>query len=739
MTSERSSRNAIYPVFKAKDFVDTKAYEVFRQSFPLKRKRGDRIAEGDYLLGRGQPRSLLVPEDGPVIACFRALFQGDHLGVEISCDSHGSLLEAHGLLCPGGRLRSSAAIEDDGVVQGLVIDDFFVVSREERSAQLNLEDTGSVRAFRHAKRIYEQQGIIGSDDKDEIGKLVAKVCGAQIDSSPGAVEKGIVSLGAPVEKRLALALLSVAVARFPYTTDTVHSSLIGSWISVMLLRRPTMCILNEVFRVIPAEALDTERPSLWRLPRKAADELLVASCVAPLMVSNLAVPFLDEIFATDASNAKGGITKATVPEEVAKALWRTADKNAPNLPLLRSSQSVVREHDLLHEEDEAFEGSFAKDGRTERGDEEVSRPIGLNFQFIEICGGSGVVTEWASKAGLVCGPVIDLAHSRQYNLAFPQVLSWVLFMLEEKRISGYLVSPPCTSFSPAAYPAVRSYEIPRGFNPALEKVRVGNKLAFASITLLHGGLRLNCFGLGEQPWRSKMRWLREWRALVKRGATEVKVASCAFGSPHQKEFCFVGVNMKVELLEARCTRDHVHIPIQGRFTRPSSVYAPLLAKRLACFFKAHIDAIEKAEIRHDLRASGLEDVVSNDILVSADWRIEASWPWTGRSHINVLEAEAVTKLFRILAKQGGDCRLTYFIDSHVAGSALCRGRSASFALQKVLKKACSLCLAFGLYPANRFAPTRINPADHPTRDTTIEDPVPLSLWKSFELDSPGPA
>ena len=305
-------------------------------------------------------------------------------------------------------------------------------------------------------------------------------------------------------------------------------------------------------------------------------------------------------------------------------------------------------------------------------------------------------------------------------------------MLEERRIRGYLVSPPCTSFSPAAYPAVRSYEIPRGFDPTLEKVQVGNKLAFASITLLHGGLRLKCFGLGEQPWGSKMRWLREWGALVKRGAREVKVASCAFGSPHQKEFCFVGVNMKVELLEARCTRDHKHIPIQGRFTRPSSVYTPLLAKKLASFFKAHIDAIEKAEIRYDLRACGLEDAVSNDILLSADWKEEASWPWKGRSHINVLEAEAVTKLFRIVAKQGGDCRLTYFIDSHVAKSALCRGRSASFALQKVLKKACSLCLAFGLYPANRFAPTRINPADHPTRDTTIEKPVPLSLWKSLD-------
>ena len=318
VTSERSSRNAIYPVFKASELADTKAYEEFRQSFPLKKKRGDRIAEGDYLLGRGRPRSLLVEEDGPVIACFRALFQGDHLGVEIACDSHGTLLESYGLLRPEGRLRSSAAIEDDDVVQGLVIDDFFVVSKEKKSAQLNLEDTGSVRAFRQAKRIYEQQGIIGSDDKDEVGKLVAKICGAQIDSSLGAVEKGLVSLGSPVEKRLALALLSVAVARFPYTTDTVHSSLVGSWISVMLLRRPAMCIFNEVFRVIPAEALDTERPSLWRLPRKAADELLVASCVAPIMVSNLAVPFLDEVFATDASNMKGGITKAEVPEEVAK-------------------------------------------------------------------------------------------------------------------------------------------------------------------------------------------------------------------------------------------------------------------------------------------------------------------------------------------------------------------------------------------------------------------------------------
>ena len=107
----------------------------------------------------------------------------------------------------------------------------------------------------------------------------------------------------------------------------------------------------------------------------------------------------------------------------------------------------MKEHDLLHEEDDVLGEAFMEEFKEGGADETIRRPIGLNFQFIEICGGSGVVTEWASKAGLVCGPVIDLAYSRQYNLAFPQVLSWVLFMLEERRIRGYLVSPPCLSCS----------------------------------------------------------------------------------------------------------------------------------------------------------------------------------------------------------------------------------------------------------------------------------------------------
>ena len=103
VTSERASRNAVYPWFSASDFSNTKAFEVFRSSFCTRRRKQRREEEGDYLLGRGRPRPLLVPEDGETIACFKALFQGDHLGVEIACDSHSALLETHGLLDDKGQ------------------------------------------------------------------------------------------------------------------------------------------------------------------------------------------------------------------------------------------------------------------------------------------------------------------------------------------------------------------------------------------------------------------------------------------------------------------------------------------------------------------------------------------------------------------------------------------------------------------------------------------------------------
>ena len=47
---------------------------------------------------------------------------------------------------------------------------------------------------------------------------------------------------------------------------------------------------------------------------------------------------------------------------------------------------------------------------------------------------------------------------------------------------------------------------------------------------------------------------------------------------------------------------------------------PKLAKFLADFMKAHLDAFEAAKRRLEIRTEGLEDVLSNDVLVSAEWK-----------------------------------------------------------------------------------------------------------------------
>ena len=142
------------------------------------------------------------------------------------------------------------------------------------------------------------------------------------------VRRGFTSIRGPVEKRCALAYLTMIAASWPFTSDVLHLSVLGSWISLMLLRRPCMSVFNGVFNVVPKNLSEPERPRLRRLNRKAACELQLAAVLAPLVVSNLAVPFADRLFAaTDASLAKGAVVEVEVKKEVADSVWRTADKN----------------------------------------------------------------------------------------------------------------------------------------------------------------------------------------------------------------------------------------------------------------------------------------------------------------------------------------------------------------------------------------------------------------------------
>eukprot|EP00438_Fugacium_kawagutii_P016043 Skav232582 [mRNA] locus=scaffold932:80382:86688:- [translate_table: standard] len=714
---ERSLKNVVFPALPISSLRATQAFEEFQKTFMVKKKKGDRTVVGDDL--GGNQKSILVAPESDCFVAFGALFQGDHIGVEAACSAHENLLKSYGLLCDSSRHLNNLPIADDQVTEGLVIDDYFVIERCDLSAPI---ESPGLQKLKKAKEIYSGEDIYGSDDKDVVGDNHFKVIGAEVDSRPELVREGAVLVAAPAGKRLGLASATALAATWSYTSDSLHPGLVGAMVSASMFRRPAMAIMNHVFKVIAPESLNTNEPVLHPLPRRAAEELALFAALCPVLASNVAVPIDQRIYATAASSQKGGIAEAKVDEEVAKMMWRSADKKGANLPLPNRTMALLRSYD----DDEELElpSGFDHDD----GAKGVERPIGLRFEFAEIFGGAGIVTKFLCRRGVVCAPVLDLSYSPHYNIAIGRVVEWVIFMLEEKRILAVLVAPPCTSFSPAAHPAVRSYENPMGFNRKLGKVLVGNRLAGGAMSIMFACRRTHSPGMLEQPRRSKMRWLQMWKQLLELGMDETFLASCSFGSIHMKEFCLATFWMDASSLARPCTRDHEHVKIQGAYTRPSATYCDGLADEMARVFDFHIAQKKKELLEDDERSGdGLEDPLSNDVALSLRWKTLDAWRWKGQSHINLLETASTLRLMRKKAKEGGDVRFVYLGDSHVSRSSLARGRTSSDALRPFLRQSASLQIAYGLYPAGRFTPTRMMPADCPTRDKEIPPPVPCSI------------
>ena len=249
------------------------------------------------------------------------------------------------------------------------------------------------------------------------------------------------------------------------------------------------------------------------------------------LASNIAVPFFDTVYASDSSSLKGGLVSAPVDQKLSRVLWRTAAKKAKN-PRLQTKTAAL--HRIRHAD---FEEVEQKDDLP-WAEESAPRPVGLRYDFIELCGGAGVVTEELTKLGAVCGPVFDLSYSRRYDITDRRVFAWVAFMCEEGRLRSFMAAPPCTTFSPAAHPCLQTYKKPLGIDPRHPRVVHGNDMAFSCMGLLMVGKRTKTPRMMETPRRSKLRWTPQWIRLRALGADEVHLASCAYGSPHQRSLLY---------------------------------------------------------------------------------------------------------------------------------------------------------------------------------------------------------
>ena len=715
VTRSRAKTNCLPFAYDCREFEGTAALREMREAIAGHGKSREVIGD---CYGGAKRRPLLV-EPAVAYPCFSSLFQGDHCGVEFALSAHAALLEDAGLLGKRSRILGHAHFPAGPLHEGLVIDDYYAISRQRVGDRRPPE---VVKCLEVAREAYGREDVLGSPEKDVINSQHFRVVGAEINCSEEVRSRGLATVSAPTSKRLSMSVLSLKAAALLVVSRGMMSRLVGSWMSIIMYSRCLSSTMSLVFQY----GVQGGKPEdeLLHLPRAVAQELVLLSIFSFVAASDISVPYSRRIFATDASMRKGAVVSREVPHDVAKAVWLGGDKKGAYTKLENPFASALKN---LGFESEEVVDSEDKSGAPSAG-------LDLSFDFCEICGGSGVVSKEAARLGMTVCPPIELSNSEHYDISNTRLIEWLCFMITSGKIRSCMFEPPCTSFSPAAHPAVRSYSQPLGFDRMFWKTWLGNLLAFRCFILMLVAWHAGRPSLFEQPFLSKMAWLTIWSYMKKIGFLETSIASCAFGSPHLKRFRLLHYKLNPEMLSVACPRNHRHIRIEGKLTKPSAVYVPALAKRFAEAFHLAL-SIQKDEETADVRGPKVESLVLNDILAGGEWRTDLQWFWRVPSHINILESHSYLSLLRLLAQEGGDMRFSALLDSQVAKCSHAKGRSSSVALTPSLRKAAAIQVASGLYGSVGFAPTRLNVADDPTRDVAVRQPALRSILEGASLES----
>ena len=425
-----------------------------------------RVSHGDRLGLQRKPALLVGACPDTVYAGFKSLFQGDHLGVEYALASHSNLLRSGGLLTDKNQVLRHRPFPRGPCWETLVIDDYVIISKERVSckrgaslAEKKLEVAEAIYKKAEGRGIFPscrcRDSIWTSGDIHRTCWGCRPCCKNSLDLLPF-IE------GCRLACRLA-------------------SRLAGQWISLLMFRRFLTCTLDGLFRL--GAPTKREANDVVTLHRSVAEELVLASIGGFLAVTDISVGYDEKVYAADASNGKGAVTACKVPVALSELLWLGGDRKGAYTTLDKGPAATLRQLGIHYEEEEVVDH-----------EELLASPprvLDFAFDFVEICGGSGVLSEELAHQGLrVCSP-IDLTASKHYDLTSVKLLDWILQMIQEKRFKAVGCEPPCTTFSPAQHPASRSYENPLGFDRKERHTLIGTTLALRCLTIM-----LMCFRVG---------------------------------------------------------------------------------------------------------------------------------------------------------------------------------------------------------------------------------------------------
>ncbi|CAK0885398.1 unnamed protein product [Prorocentrum cordatum] len=550
-------------------------------------------------------------------------------------------------------------------------------------------------------------GPEGGGDKRVAGVAEGFALGAEVLSAG--------HIGAERLRRAWLALRSSGIAAVHgITTDALLRRTVASWVHVVGFRRPAMCLLDEVFRALPEVTRDDDA---FTLGAGARQELMLLAMLAPALVTNLKAKVAPRVVCSDASHLNVAAVVADVEQPIVREIWRHRDQRGWYTQLNCKEVAYIRAHKRL--EDRAQLQDIDEELRP---DTKVPRWHLLEvFDIVEVCIGQDAPGSKAhAAAGLRMGPRIDPKTHPTWDLRSTRTVEWFLFLIMNERVAHVHYAPPCIICWLARQPCLRSRTQPLGFDAADGANQLGNVLLCKVLLILWTARKYGARGSFEHPAGA-----HTWHAP----AVKTLLGKAGWGTLEKPtRLGLVRADFLLPLARpcehGRKARSR---PLLGAArTAPAAAYSDQLCAVWAELSHAHLAKAggpsEPAPARADA-AGRLEQPFVNDLIRRCRWRAFCCDPCPPAVRINRLEIRARMRARSRAARQEPCARQPFLLDSTVALGACAMGRSASHALINAdLELGLPDVLGFDFYPSYDFAPTRLIPADGPSRGRAIAPP-----------------
>ena len=223
--------------------------------------------------------------------------------VALAQTSHLHVVYSGGALSPEDSILNltSPLVTSDRVLHGIIVDDLWLHSLNQHLAQEVFDRV--LAAYRAAGFLVKQSKVV----KPTFDPV--KVIGFDIDGRTG-------SITLPVESQLSLRRDTLSLLHYGFASSVVLEHIVGRWTWVMMLRRPSLAVLQQCYRY--CRVAWGRHFKLWPSVRR---ELHMLLDLQPLLTAQLHQPMFHRVIASDASEIAAGVVATPLDSDLSARIW----------------------------------------------------------------------------------------------------------------------------------------------------------------------------------------------------------------------------------------------------------------------------------------------------------------------------------------------------------------------------------------------------------------------------------